>query len=99
MENNPGLSLIKHTSYSPSLPSPGDTPGERLRWARLKKNLTIVELAAQSGSSESTTRGIECNDNAVSSVTIRKLDSVLNQQIWFLGCFENFPFNYISAEN
>lgn len=85
------MSLVKSTSFSPTLPLPGDTPGERLRWARLKKNLSIVALSRKSDVSEGTISGIENHNESGSIITIRLLAAILEQPIWFLGCFEKLP--------
>jgi site-specific DNA recombinase len=37
--NNPTEDIIKCTSLQPSLPPSGDTPSERIRWARYKKKI------------------------------------------------------------
>jgi len=73
-----------------SLPPPGDTPAERTRWARYKKNLTIKQVAERAGLHEPTVSRAE-NGKPVEINTLKRLSIILEQPIWWLGCFENLP--------
>ena len=62
----------------------------RARWARIQKGLYIVDAARESGLTTATISKIE-NGKPVELMTIRKLASLYNVPIWWLGCFENLP--------
>lgn len=71
----------------------GDTPGARLRQARLARNMTIKDLAAAAGLSIATIGNLESNRTHASLPHLRILAKVLGVPIAFLGCFERLPEN------
>ncbi|WP_199883656.1 helix-turn-helix domain-containing protein [Anaerosinus massiliensis] len=78
-------------SYDPSnLKPPGNSVGERVRWARQKKNLTQVELAKRVSCVATTIIIIE-KTGRYNISTLKKISIVVDQPIEFLGCFENMP--------
>jgi transcriptional regulator with XRE-family HTH domain len=89
-DNNLGISIHKETSLSPALPE-DDTPGGRIRRARLEKNMLLVDLAAATGLSVVSLRLAEQNKTTVSPPNLRKLSEALGVSIAYLGCFENLP--------
>ncbi|WP_122630003.1 helix-turn-helix domain-containing protein [Lucifera butyrica] len=70
----------------------GNTPGERIRWARFEIGLDIVDVAHGTGLCTGTISRIE-NGRAqtVEIETLRKLAPILKQTIAFLGCFDLLP--------
>ncbi|WP_165866033.1 helix-turn-helix domain-containing protein [Lucifera butyrica] len=70
----------------------GNTPGERIRWARFETGLDIVDVARKAGLCPGTISRIE-NGRAqtVEIETLRKLAPILKQTIAFLGCFDLLP--------
>lgn len=74
------------------LPPQGNTPAQRIRWARLKLDLTIVETAKLTGLTPEAISHIE-NHGTGNITTFKILAAVLHQPIWFLGCFESLPEN------
>jgi transcriptional regulator with XRE-family HTH domain len=75
---------------SPALPE-DDTPGGRIRRARLEKNMLLVDLAAATGLSVRSLRLAEQNKSTVSPPNLRRLSEALGVSIAYLGCFENLP--------
>ncbi|GED55019.1 XRE family transcriptional regulator [Brevibacillus borstelensis] len=75
---------------SPTLPE-DDTPGGRIRRARVEKNMLLVDLAAATGLSVRSLRLAEQNKSTVSPPNLRKLSEALGVSVAYLGCFENFP--------
>ena len=68
---------------------PGNTVGERVRWARQQANMTIRGLANLSTISEVTISKTENKPGFKHRVgTIRTLAHALGQPIWFVGCYE-----------
>ncbi|UYZ15190.1 helix-turn-helix domain-containing protein [Brevibacillus sp. WF146] len=68
-----------------------DTPGGRIRRARLEKNMLLVDLAAATGLSVRSLRLAEQNKSTVSPPNLRRLSEALAVPIAYLGCFENLP--------
>ncbi|WP_249179159.1 helix-turn-helix transcriptional regulator [Brevibacillus sp. NL20B1] len=85
-----GISIHKETSLSPAIPE-DDTPGGRIRRARLEKNMMLVDLATTTGLSVVSLRLAEQNKTTVSPPNLRKLSEALGVSIAYLGCFENLP--------
>lgn len=69
----------------------GDTPGKRLRKARLEKKMTIRELAKASGLTPEAISNLEADKNPASLRSLKKLSEVLGQSIEHLGCLEDLP--------
>jgi len=89
-DNNLELVIYRETSTSPALPE-DDTPGGRIRRARLAKNMLLVDLAATTGLSVQALRLAEQNKSTVSPPNLRRLSEALGVSIAYLGCFENLP--------
>ncbi|WP_338835973.1 helix-turn-helix domain-containing protein [Neomoorella thermoacetica] len=88
--------VIEHRTVLPALSrgntlSSGDTPGSRLRQARLAKNMTIRDLAAASGLTSTTIISLEGDKTKATLPHLRHLSQALNVPIYYLGCFENLP--------
>jgi transcriptional regulator with XRE-family HTH domain len=66
----------------------GNTPGERIRWARLQLGFTQEAIYHQYGVSVG---DLERNRVIPLIRTIKKLSTILQQPIWFLGCYEMMP--------
>lgn len=90
VDNTIGISIEKDASLSPDLP-PVDTPGGRLRHARLSNNLMLVDLAAKTGLSVVAIRMAEQNKTKVTPPNLRILANALEVSIAYLGCFESLP--------
>lgn len=93
-DNNSNDTIIKSTQLSKfaNLPGQGNTPGERIRWARYKKGLDIVDVARMANLSEGNLSRIEnSRGGGICVTTIKNLSTLLEQPIWFLGCYENLP--------
>lgn len=88
VENNLDGDLIKRTNLQPCLPPPGDTPSERIRWARYNKNMTIKQVAGKASLHEPTVSRAE-NNKPIEIDSLKKLSIILEQPVWWLGCFEN----------
>lgn len=69
----------------------GDTPGARLRRARLAKNMIIKDLAAAAGLSIATIGNLESNRTRASLPHLRILAQALNVPVYYIGGFENLP--------
>jgi site-specific DNA recombinase len=78
------LSLVSSSNIA-------NTPGVRIREKRLEKNLTIRDLSKLTKISETTINKIELNKHFPSILSIRKISTVLNTPIYYIGCFENLP--------
>ncbi|MDO7787101.1 helix-turn-helix transcriptional regulator [Desulforamulus aquiferis] len=74
-----------------SLDWSGDTPGSRLRQARIENNMTIRELAKAISISPENLGKLEADRFNASMHNLRLLSSVLGVSIPYLGCFENLP--------
>ncbi len=68
-----------------------DTPGNRLRKARIAKNITIAELAHVINMTVTNLNYIENDKVKASLPTLRILSCNLNTEISYLGCFERMP--------
>jgi len=71
----------------------GDTPGARLRQARVAKNRTIRDLAKVTGLNTVAIGNLEANRTKASLPNIRHFAEVLRVPVYFLGCFEYLPEN------
>jgi len=70
----------------------GNTPSERIRWARMQKGWMIKTLAAMAGITPTSLSHIENKFGASIEITpLRKLSAALEQPVWFLGCFDSMP--------
>jgi transcriptional regulator with XRE-family HTH domain len=67
-----------------------DTPGGRIRRARVEKNMLLVDLAAATGLSVRSLRLVEQNKSTVSPPNLKKLAEALGVSIAYVGCFESF---------
>jgi transcriptional regulator with XRE-family HTH domain len=90
--NNAGILITKDIVMEESNPpsEPGDTPGERIRWARYQKDFTIEDVTRATGLSETFLIYIENGAN-FSITTARLIAEALEQQIWFIACLEELP--------
>ncbi len=70
---------------------PLDTPGGRIRQARLEKNMFINEVAKQVGITKEALSSMERNKITLKLETLKKLSIILEKPIWYFGCFENLP--------
>lgn len=89
-DNTIGISVEKSACLSPDLPAE-DTPGGRLRHARLSKNLLLVDLAAKTGLSVVSIRLAEQNVTKLTPPNLRVLSEALEVPVAYLGCFESLP--------
>jgi len=71
----------------------GDSPGARLRQARVAKNMTIRDLAAATGLSVTAIGSLEADKFNATLPHLRSLARVLGVPIAYLGCFERLPEN------
>lgn len=95
-DNNVGISVTKRTRFSPIIYEDFgqlDTPGKRLRYARMKKEMTIRDVAEKARLTENTVGKLEKEKHMAILPTLRKLAAVLDVPISYLGCFENLPGN------
>ncbi|MFZ5755260.1 MAG: helix-turn-helix domain-containing protein, partial [Bacillota bacterium] len=67
----------------------GDSPGARMRQARVARGLTLTDLANASGLSVRSIRLLEDNINKASLPNLRLLSKILCVPIPYLGCFES----------
>lgn len=66
--------------------------GTRIRTCRIKKGLSIKQLAASAGLSPEGISNIERRKtNNIDISVLAKISGVLNEPIKHLGCFENLP--------
>ncbi len=68
-----------------------DTPGGRIRQARVAKNMTIVDLAKVIKMTPENLGRIENNTYRTSLQSLRKLSEALGCAVSYLGCFESLP--------
>jgi len=68
-----------------------NTSGERIRWARRQKGWLIKTLAAKAGITPEGLSIIERKAGILEMKTLRELAVLLEQPIWYSGCFENMP--------
>lgn len=93
MDNNLG-EIVVHRTINQNTDTEiviGNTPSERITWARLQKGWLIKTLAAKAGITPVCLSNIERQVTSVENTTLRKICLALEQPIWFLGCFENMP--------
>lgn len=70
----------------------GNTPNERIRWARIQKGWLIKTIAAKTGINPGHLSTIERRTIGMTDIKVlRKLAVELEQPLWYLGCFENMP--------
>ncbi len=69
----------------------GDTPGARLRHARIDKNMTIRDLAAAASISPTAISGLEADKRKAKITNLRKFADILGVPVPYLGCFEKLP--------
>lgn len=88
-----GISITKDIVFDegPHPISPGNTPGERIRWARYKKNFTIKDLSEATDISEAFISYVENGHAACSITTARKISVALEEPVWFIACLEDLP--------
>lgn len=92
--NNLDLSLERRTKLPTWLLGhlgQGDSPGARLRQARVAKGMTIRDLAQAVQMTPQAIGNIENGRSTASLPTLRKLARVLKVPVAFLGCFETLP--------
>lgn len=95
-ENILDLSVVRRAKMPPWLLGhqwSGDSPGARLRQARVAKNMTIRDLAAATGLSVTAIGSLEADKFNATLPHLRSLARVLGVPIAYLGCFERLPEN------
>ncbi|WPP39867.1 helix-turn-helix transcriptional regulator [Paenibacillus hunanensis] len=70
---------------------PIDTPGQRIRAARIENHMTIREVASRIQISTNSLSLIENEKSKPSLPTVRKLSALYNKEIWYLGAYEHMP--------
>lgn len=70
---------------------PIDTPGQRIRAARIENHMTIREVASRIHISTNSLSLIENEKSKPSLATVRKLSAVLQKEIRYLGAYEHMP--------
>lgn len=69
-----------------------ESPGTRIRKARLDKNLYLYELAELAGLTPEEISHIERGFIKIPKPkTVKKLAKVLSKPIWYLGCYDKLP--------
>lgn len=68
-----------------------NSPGKRLRAARMDKQLSIAELAEASGLSTVTISKAELDKINMQPNNIKLLSIILERPVFYLGCYESFP--------
>jgi len=71
----------------------GDSPGSRLRQARVAKGMTINDLAAVAGLSAVTISNLEAGKTTAALLNLRKFSGLLGIPVAHLGRFESLPEN------
>nr|WP_078060614.1 helix-turn-helix transcriptional regulator [Desulfotomaculum copahuensis] len=71
----------------------GDSPGARLRQARVAKNMTIRDLSTATGLSVTAIGNLEADKFNAALPNLRLLAKALGVPIAYLGCFEKLPEN------
>lgn len=71
----------------------GDSPGARLRQARVAKGMTINDLAAAAGLSTVAISCLEAGKTAAALPNLRKFSDILGVPVSYLGQFESLPEN------
>ncbi|NPV92072.1 MAG: helix-turn-helix transcriptional regulator [Firmicutes bacterium] len=69
----------------------GDSPGARLRQARVSKNMTIRDLSADTGLSVTAIGNLEADKFNAVLPNLRALANALGVPVAYLGCFERLP--------
>ncbi|MBO2945771.1 helix-turn-helix transcriptional regulator [Paenibacillus sp. F411] len=72
-------------------PSDSNTPGSKIKAARIEANLSIRELAALSGLTPEAISMMENGVHPPSLKSLIKISACLNRPIYYLGCFEALP--------
>lgn len=89
VDNN--LLNITRNAYINEGSSPGNTIADRCHWARLRTGMDIVDVARDASLSSATVSKVENGRQIPIVVTVRALADMLEQPIWFLGCYEMLP--------
>lgn len=92
--NNLDLSVVRWAKMLPCFPSSewsGDSPGARLRQARVAMNMTIRDLSKVTGLSTQAIGNIEAGKTHATLPTLRILTGVLGVSFAYLGCFDRLP--------
>lgn len=95
-ENILDLFVVRRTKMPPWLSGhewSGDSPGARLRQARIAKNMTIQDLSKAVGITARGISRLETGKVTASLPNLRKLAQVLRVPIAYLGRFEKLPEN------
>jgi len=98
-DNNLELFITRRTSFPVWLLGhqwSGNSPGARLRQARVTNNMTIRDLCAVTGLSDVTIKNLESDKFNASLPNLRKFAKVLKVSIEYLGCFEILPENTLA---
>jgi len=98
-DNNLELFIVRRTNLPPWLLGhqwSGNSPGARLRQARVTNNMTIRDLCAITGLSDVTIKNLESDKFNASLPNLRKFAKVLRVSIGYLGCFEMLPENTLA---
>ncbi len=70
---------------------PTDTAGQRIRVARIENHMTIREVASRIQISTNSLSSIENEKTNPSLPTVRKLATLYDKEIWYLGAYEHMP--------
>ncbi|WP_185903727.1 helix-turn-helix domain-containing protein [Hathewaya massiliensis] len=65
----------------------------RIHEARLSKSLTIKQVSIQSNLTETQIHNIETNKSTPTLATLKKLESVLDKDFWYLGNYDSLEEN------
>lgn len=93
-ENNFDTEIVRRENMPPWLLGhqwSGDSPGDRLRQARIEKNMTIRDLAVASGISKEALIKLESDKTKASLPHLRSFSQVLSVSVAHLGGFEKLP--------
>jgi len=98
-DNNLELFIARRTNLPPWLLGhqwSGNSPGARLRQARVTNNMTIRDLCAVTGLSDVAIKNLESDKFNASLPNLRKFAKVLKVSIEYLGCFGMLPENTLA---
>ncbi|WP_445667260.1 helix-turn-helix domain-containing protein [Paenibacillus sp. FSL K6-1230] len=97
--NTLGLYITKETRLFPNEPPEElNTSGARIRYHRILRSLTIVELAAKAGISVVALSRIERNVNPAKIHTLQTLSKILGQPVSYLGCYDGMLENTLGEK-
>ncbi|MFD1888414.1 helix-turn-helix transcriptional regulator [Paenibacillus wenxiniae] len=95
VETTVDLLQIKRQTMLPFMQQPPllpiDTPGQRIRAARIENHMTIRQVASLIQISTNSRSLIENEKSKPSLSMVRKLSALFNKEIWYLGTYERMP--------